>query len=144
MKQCKLCEKIKDESEFTFSLKLTTKDHFSKLCRMCVREKVREWRKKNPEKLQAQKRKYAQTEHAKQWQRNYFLTVSRFKRNKVGIRFDIFRRDNFTCQYCGRKSPDVILELDHIFPRSLGGKDSFDNYKTSCFECNRGKSNKVI
>ncbi|MFH1646586.1 MAG: HNH endonuclease [Chloroflexota bacterium] len=55
------------------------------------------------------------------------------------LRFDVFNRDNFTCQYCGRKTPDVILELEHIIPSSKGGTDELDNLITSCFECNRGK-----
>ena len=55
------------------------------------------------------------------------------------LRFEVFKRDNFTCQYCGRKTPEVILELEHIIPLSKGGTDEFDNLTTSCFECNRGK-----
>jgi len=55
------------------------------------------------------------------------------------MRFNIFNRDNFTCQYCGRKAPDVILELDHIIPQAEGGQDCVSNLITSCFECNRGK-----
>lgn len=60
---------------------------------------------------------------------------------KLKIRFEVFKRDDFTCQYCGRKTPEVILELDHIVPKSKGGRDDLQNYITSCFECNRGKSN---
>ena len=59
-------------------------------------------------------------------------------------RFEVFKRDSFTCQYCGRKSPDVILEIDHINPVSKGGENSIINYVTSCFDCNRGKSDKVL
>jgi hypothetical protein len=55
------------------------------------------------------------------------------------LRFEVFNRDNFTCQYCGRKTPEVILELEHIIPLSKCGTDEFDNLTTSCFECNRGK-----
>lgn len=54
-------------------------------------------------------------------------------------RFDVFKRDDFTCQYCGRKSPEVILEVDHITPRSEGGNDDMGNLITSCRECNHGK-----
>lgn len=60
------------------------------------------------------------------------------------IRFEVFKRDNFTCQYCGRKAPDVILEVDHIKPVSSGGEDSILNYITSCFDCNRGKGKTLI
>jgi len=59
-------------------------------------------------------------------------------------RFNIFHRDGFTCQYCGKKPPEVILEVDHIIPVSKGGNDDEDNLITSCFECNRGKTNKKL
>jgi hypothetical protein len=58
----------------------------------------------------------------------------------VRSRFEVFKRDDFTCQYCGRKSPDVVLEADHIVPLSGGGSDDVINLTTSCWECNRGKS----
>lgn len=54
-------------------------------------------------------------------------------------RFDIFKRDAFTCQYCGRKPPAVVLELDHIIPVCEGGTDDEANLLCSCFDCNRGK-----
>lgn len=57
------------------------------------------------------------------------------------LRFEVFKRDAFTCQYCGKKSPDVILEVDHIEPVSKGGKNTMLNLVTSCKECNSGKSN---
>lgn len=60
------------------------------------------------------------------------------------LRFEIFKRDNFTCKYCGRKVPDVVLEIDHVFPKSKGGEDSAENLITSCYDCNRGKSDKLI
>lgn len=59
-------------------------------------------------------------------------------------RFEIFKRDSFTCQYCGRKAPDVILECDHIKPVSKGGEDDIINYITSCFDCNRGKGDREL
>jgi len=56
------------------------------------------------------------------------------------LRFEVFKRDNFTCQYCGRQTPNVILEIDHIVPTSQAGDDDIQNLITSCFECNRGKA----
>ena len=59
-------------------------------------------------------------------------------------RFEIFKRDGFTCQYCGQRPPDVVLEVDHIDPCSNGGSDEEINLITSCFACNRGKSDKKL
>lgn len=56
------------------------------------------------------------------------------------LRFEIFKRDSFTCQYCGAKAPDVVLEVDHLNPVKHGGKNDLLNLITSCFVCNRGKS----
>ena len=55
------------------------------------------------------------------------------------LRFEVFKRDAFTCQYCGRKSPDVILELDHVVPVVKGGQTTALNLLTSCKDCNSGK-----
>jgi len=60
------------------------------------------------------------------------------------IRFEVFKRDSFTCQYCGSKAPDVILEVDHLHPVSEGGNNEILNLITSCFECNRGKSKTLL
>lgn len=56
------------------------------------------------------------------------------------LRFEVFKRDNFTCQYCGAKPPDTVLEVDHVHPRCEGGADSMENLKTACWNCNRGKA----
>ena len=59
-------------------------------------------------------------------------------------RFEVFKRDKFTCIYCGRHPPEVVLEVDHIIAKSGGGPDSIDNYATACFDCNRGKSDRPL
>lgn len=59
-------------------------------------------------------------------------------------RFEVFKRDSFTCQYCGRKAPDVILEVDHIHPVSKGGDNDILNLVTSCKDCNSGKSDRTL
>lgn len=56
------------------------------------------------------------------------------------IRFEVFKRDGFTCAYCGKTPPGVTLEVDHIEPKSKGGPDDINNLITACFDCNRGKS----
>lgn len=55
-------------------------------------------------------------------------------------RFDVFKRDSFTCCYCGQQPPTAVLEIDHIVPVVEGGSDDIDNLATSCFDCNRGKA----
>lgn len=55
------------------------------------------------------------------------------------LRFEVFKRDSFTCQYCGRMAPDVVLEVDHVIPVAEGGTNDIMNLITSCFDCNRGK-----
>lgn len=55
-------------------------------------------------------------------------------------RFRVLKRDGFTCQYCGRRPPEVVLHVDHIEPRSKGGSDDPENLITSCGHCNLGKS----
>ena len=60
------------------------------------------------------------------------------------IRFEVFKRDNFTCRYCGKSAPDVVLEVDHIIPVSKGGTDDICNLATSCLDCNRGKGAKKL
>lgn len=55
------------------------------------------------------------------------------------VRFEVFKRDSFTCQYCGAKAPDVVLQLDHIKPLAKGGAEDVMNYVTSCASCNSGK-----
>lgn len=59
-------------------------------------------------------------------------------------RFEVFKRDSFTCQYCGAHPPEVILEPDHIDPVCNGGGNNLDNLITSCFDCNRGKSGNLL
>jgi len=59
-------------------------------------------------------------------------------------RFEVFKRDHFTCQYCGRMSPDVILEVDHIKPVAEGGTNEMLNLITSCRDCNRGKGKRKL
>lgn len=54
-------------------------------------------------------------------------------------RFEVFKRDMFTCTYCGQKPPHVVLEVDHIVAVANGGKNGMDNLISACFDCNRGK-----
>lgn len=58
---------------------------------------------------------------------------------RPSTRFEVFKRDGFKCNYCGRGTPDVVLEVDHIVPQAEGGGDELHNLVTACWDCNRGK-----
>lgn len=76
------------------------------------------------------------------------------KRHVRFSRKNIFERDNFTCQYCGIKPPNKKkavrwleknqLNLDHVIPRSKGGKTTWENVVTSCYKCNTKKGSKTL
>lgn len=63
------------------------------------------------------------------------------KRDPVSkkTRFEVFKRDRFTCQYCGAKAPEVVLHCDHINPVAEGGDSGIMNLVTACAACNGGK-----
>ena len=76
---------------------------------------------------------------------------------KKQVRFsrkNIFERDNFTCQYCGKRPPNKKravkwmeknqLNLDHVVPRCKGGKTTWDNVVTSCYKCNSKKGSSTL
>lgn len=93
------------------------------------------------------------------------MAVSKRRKISKGKRLAVYIRDDWTCQYCGRKfeptdgrtapreidwSPkpplfynDVWLELDHVHPRILGGSDEIDNLRAACTPCNREKAFKL-
>jgi hypothetical protein len=56
------------------------------------------------------------------------------------LRYEILRRDNHACRYCGATSPDTNLTIDHVLPVTLGGTDDPSNLVAACTDCNAGKS----
>ena len=71
--------------------------------------------------------------------RRYGVEMMRRPMSKK-LRFEVFKRDGFVCQYCGAAPPGAVLEIDHIDPVSSGGGDEEGNLVTACFDCNRGKA----
>lgn len=74
--------------------------------------------------------------------------VVRLRRNvashKKGVKFsriNVYHRDRFTCQYCGKKFGWGELTYDHLVPRSRGGKTNFWNIVAACKPCNAKKGN---
>ncbi len=67
-------------------------------------------------------------------------TYDRVPRAPVRLsRRNVFLRDGYCCQYCGARPPTRDLNLDHVVPRSRGGKSTWDNLVTSCRPCNLRK-----
>lgn len=60
------------------------------------------------------------------------------------LRFEVFKRDGFACQYCGARAPDAVLHCDHIRPVSRGGPDELLNLVTACRDCNSGKGARLL
>jgi len=58
-------------------------------------------------------------------------------------RRNVFLRDEHRCQYCGRVFGSHQLSLDHVLPRSRGGKSSWDNIVSACLKCNVRKGNRT-
>lgn len=59
-------------------------------------------------------------------------------------RRNLYRRDGYSCQYCGRRRPLEELSIDHVLPRSRGGKTTWENCVLACVRCNTKKANKTL
>lgn len=57
------------------------------------------------------------------------------------IRYEVLSRAKFKCELCGISADEKSIEVDHIFPKSLGGKDDLTNYQALCYSCNASKRN---
>lgn len=69
--------------------------------------------------------------------------AERAKLNK-SLRYDVLKRDNFTCMLCGRTQEDgAKLHVDHIKPIAKDGKTTISNLRTLCSDCNLGKGTKL-
>jgi len=58
-------------------------------------------------------------------------------------RRNIFKRDHYTCQYCGKQPGGEELTLDHVIPRAQGGESRWDNCVLACLECNKRKADRT-
>ena len=66
-----------------------------------------------------------------------------FLRPEIPTRKLLFKRDNYTCQYCGKNSSPEKLTVDHVIPSSRGGGNDWNNVLTCCSPCNLRKGNKT-
>lgn len=58
-------------------------------------------------------------------------------------RRNLYRRDRYTCQYCGSRPGQAELSIDHVVPRSRGGKSTWENCVLACMRCNRRKGSRL-
>jgi 5-methylcytosine-specific restriction endonuclease McrA len=80
------------------------------------------------------------------WQMPSVIALKEYytpKTRPAFTRFNVFLRDNFTCQYTGLKLPPAELTFDHVIPRSRGGKTCWENIVTASREANTRKGNKL-
>jgi 5-methylcytosine-specific restriction endonuclease McrA len=59
-------------------------------------------------------------------------------------RKNIYIRDGYTCQYCGATPPREELTIDHVIPRSRGGRSTWENVALACQRCNAKKGNRLL
>ena len=99
-------------------------------------------------------------ERKKEYQKGYYkrtdvkmkikIRNQNFREKNGGVflrlRFEVFKRDDFTCQYCGRnvKEDKIKIQCDHIQPKSKGGFYTKENLITSCEDCNKGKGDIIL
>jgi 5-methylcytosine-specific restriction endonuclease McrA len=72
--------------------------------------------------------------------------LSVFKRRKKKVKFsraNIYARDKYKCQYCGKKGKMADFTFDHVVPKSRGGKTCWENIVTCCDKCNCKKANRT-
>jgi 5-methylcytosine-specific restriction endonuclease McrA len=73
------------------------------------------------------------------------LTYNDVPKQQVRLsRKNIYERDGYTCQYCGVKAKIRELNIDHVVPRSKGGRNSWTNLVCSCIKCNSRKADKSL
>ena len=66
-----------------------------------------------------------------------------YKKQPKFNRLNIFRRDDWNCQYCGKSFSKNELTIDHVLPRSMGGKSTWENVACCCAKCNRKKGGRT-
>jgi len=70
-----------------------------------------------------------------------YLVKRPFRTERKLTRLEVFNRDHYTCQYCGRATRQ--LTIDHIIPRYRGGQHTWENVVSACIACNRRKAGKT-
>jgi len=72
------------------------------------------------------------------------LHLVRFRKHTIRFsRENIYIRDKYQCQYCGKPMPGCDLTYDHVIPKSMGGKTAWENIVTCCLPCNKQKGGRT-
>ena len=75
------------------------------------------------------------------------VTLTKYDRLPINAvtfsRRNVFKRDRFTCQYCGKQPGSEELTIDHVVPRAQGGTSSWDNCVLACVGCNTRKADRT-
>jgi 5-methylcytosine-specific restriction endonuclease McrA len=66
------------------------------------------------------------------------------EKSVVFSRRNLFKRDRYTCQYCGKQPGPEELTIDHVFPKSKGGKSTWENCVLACVACNKRKADRTL
>lgn len=73
----------------------------------------------------------------------HYVKVRRSHSQVKFSRSNLYARDGYSCQYCGRRLPPRDLTYDHVIPVARGGRKSWENIVTCCVRCNRRKGNRT-
>lgn len=76
------------------------------------------------------------------------IRINKYIKNHISrkVRFNrrnVYKRDGYTCQYCGKRFTGDELTFDHVYPKSQGGTTVWCNIVTCCFSCNQKKNNRT-
>lgn len=104
-------------------------------------EKRDKWISENKERYDSQRKRW--WEDFKKSEK-YSTYLENRKKQYLRFRFKLLEQFNFKCFYCGRSAPNVELQIDHVHPRSRGGKTKKENFVVACVECNLGKGDVII
>lgn len=126
-KKCGKCREIKPVSEFP-----KNKDKHHSLCKICSTASTIKWRKDNPEKATVIYNNY----RVRLLGNGGEITPKEWK--------DLKEYYKYTCLACGRREPEIKLELDHVMPIRLGGRNVIENAQPLCKSCNCSKGAKHI
>ena len=123
--KCDSCERERDERGGWPGHLHWEKQNFT-ICLQCLKELAKE--------------NIPELKEDWEWEDGERNNIYKKKYISFNLRWQVWERDNFTCQKCGSRKN---LTIDHIYPESKGGETESSNFQTLCGKCNRQKGNKI-